>query len=206
MTPPVFRFIQSCFVLLALTLCSSQASAVGLGLSTGLHAHIPQSDKRITWQKPTLAPFGHVKFCMSYPQDCQDQGSRSSIHLDEESWALMNNVNLKVNRSIQSKSEEGTDDVWQLMPRLGDCEDYAISKRHSLIEEGWPSSKLLLALARIPDGRYHTVLVVKTDRGDLILDNLSNQVRTFSQVNYQWLKLQSASNPQLWNSAIIIKT
>jgi hypothetical protein len=42
------------------------------------------------------------------------------------------------------------------------------------------------------------VLTVRTDRGDLVLDNLTARLRTADQTDYTWVKRQSAIHPALW--------
>lgn len=58
--------------------------------------------------------------------------------------------------------------------------------------------RLSLAVVQLPDGRGHLVLTVRTDRGDLVLDNLSGRVTAADETNYTWLKRQSAIHPTLW--------
>ena len=58
------------------------------------------------------------------------------------------------------------------MPRTkGDCEDYALLKRHTLIRKGWPVGSLLLTVVRDEKGEGHAVLTARTKQGDFILDN-----------------------------------
>lgn len=55
---------------------------------------------------------------------------------------------------------------WLLSPPAGDCNDYAITKRHKLLEFGWPSRALLLSEVVIPSGEHHLVLVVRVTNND----------------------------------------
>ena len=55
----------------------------------------------------------------------------------------------------------------------GDCKIYALFKRKLLIERGFPRQALLMTIVRDLNGDGHAVLTVKTDRGDFVLDNLS---------------------------------
>lgn len=72
---------------------------------------------------------------------------------------------------------------WLLSPRHGDCNDYAVTKRHQLLAHGWPSHSLLLAEVAVAWGEHHLVLVVRTREDDLILDNLNREVRSVSRSN-----------------------
>jgi predicted transglutaminase-like cysteine proteinase len=42
------------------------------------------------------------------------------------------------------------------------------------------------------------VLTLRTDRGEFILDNLTDQVRAWTSAPYRFVKRQSQSNPNVW--------
>ncbi|MFD2052080.1 transglutaminase-like cysteine peptidase [Mesorhizobium calcicola] len=46
----------------------------------------------------------------------------------------------------------------------------------------------------------HTILTVKTDKGDLVLDNLVNEIRPWNATDYYFLKRPSQQNPNTWVS------
>jgi predicted transglutaminase-like cysteine proteinase len=82
---------------------------------------------------------------------------------------------------------------------MGDCNDYAVTKRHALIESGLPSKALRLSVVKTASGVGHLVLVVVTTKGDVVLDNLTEVIRVWQSTDYQWIKIQSASDPRFWN-------
>ena len=47
-------------------------------------------------------------------------------------------------------------------------------------------------------GDGHLILTVRTDRGDLILDNMREDVVTWERTGYRFVKRQSALNPNDW--------
>ena len=51
-------------------------------------------------------------------------------------------------------------------------------------------------------GEDHLVLVARIEGADLVLDNLQQRVRNFSDTlaDYQWLRIQSSANPRFWNA------
>jgi predicted transglutaminase-like cysteine proteinase len=49
-------------------------------------------------------------------------------------------------------------------------------------------------------GDGHAVLTVKTDRGELILDNQTNHILYWSDTGYRFVKRQSQSDPNVWVS------
>jgi predicted transglutaminase-like cysteine proteinase len=151
---------------------------------------------------PTLAPFQHVRFCIRYPSDCKSDASESDrIELNAQTLELLKRVNHNVNLSIvPTLKSYGTDlqDGWTIAPSLGDCNDYAVTKRHELLESGMPSKTLRLSVVKTSSGIGHLVLVVTTTRGDLVLDNLTEAIRPWQSTGYLWLKIQSAADSRFW--------
>ena len=52
-------------------------------------------------------------------------------------------------------------------------------------------SDLLITVVRKPDGEGHAVLTVRTDKGDYVLDNLTDTVKPWEETGYRYLKRQS---------------
>jgi len=103
--------------------------------------------------------------------------------------------------SIVSKSKaygSSLEDTWTIAPDRGDCNDYAVTKRHELLRHGFPSSALRLSVTKTAAGIGHLVLVVVTTKGDLVMDSLADAIQPWQTTNYQWLKIQSARNPHYW--------
>jgi predicted transglutaminase-like cysteine proteinase len=48
--------------------------------------------------------------------------------------------------------------------------------------------------------RRHAVLTVRTDRGELILDNQTPEVLFWYETNYRFLTRQTATDPNVWVS------
>lgn len=118
--------------------------------------------------------------------------------LSPDKMSQLKNINSSVNRSIKYKPDDDDNDVWNINVTEGDCDDYALTKRHKLLAAGWPSGALRIAVARIPSGIGHAVLVVTTDKGDYVLDNRTNEVKPWHRVNIKWLKIQSPDSPRKW--------
>ncbi|HMK88727.1 MAG TPA: transglutaminase-like cysteine peptidase, partial [Methylocystis sp.] len=59
---------------------------------------------------------------------------------------------------------------------------------------------LLMTIVRDLNGEGHAVLTVKTDRGDFVLDNLSEDVRPWSATGYTFFKRQAQDDPNVWLS------
>ena len=151
---------------------------------------------------PTLAPFQHVRFCLRYPSDCKSNPAEiDHIDLDAETSELLERVNHSVNLSIiPTIKDYGTNlgDGWTIAPDTGDCNDYAVTKRHELLESGLPSKALRLSVVKTASGIGHLVLVVVTTKGDIVMDNLTEVIRPWQSTDYHWLKIQSANDSKFW--------
>jgi predicted transglutaminase-like cysteine proteinase len=84
----------------------------------------------------------------------------------------------------------------------GDCKIYALEKRRLLIEKGIPRQALLMTIVRDRNGMGHAILTVKTDKGDLILDNLTDEVLPWEATGYRFVKRQSQEDPNVWVSIL----
>jgi predicted transglutaminase-like cysteine proteinase len=158
---------------------------------------------RLVFNKPVLAPVAFVRFCARYQDDCKisPAGSdRTPITLTKVRWAELVKVNQDVNRAIHPEANFGgvTDEEWLVAPHRGDCNDYAVTKRHELLVRGWPSHSLLLTEVIIASGEHHLVLVVRTSEDDFVLDNLTHDVRSISLIDYEWVRAQRVENPRFW--------
>ncbi len=179
----------------------SPVRATSFGLPRWLGANVD----RISFNAPVLAPMAFVRFCNRYPQDCKigKMAFRPTpVTLTKARRAELAQVNRDVNREIvpQENNNGVMAEEWLVAPRKGDCNDYAVTKRHKLLARGWPSRSLLLSEVIIPSGEHHLVLVVRTREEDVVLDNLSQTVRPVSQIHYQWVRAQQAGNPKFWST------
>jgi predicted transglutaminase-like cysteine proteinase len=64
-----------------------------------------------------------------------------------------------------------------------------------LIAKGWPQGTLRIAVVRTEFGQRHLVLVVRSNDGDIVLDNLSPKIQAWNLVNHEWISMQSAEKP-----------
>ena len=121
------------------------------------------------------------------------------VSLTAERWDDLKEVNATVNREIAPELNELglAGEKWLINPRSGECHDYAVSKRHELLDRGWPARALLLSEVVTHSGEHHLVLVVRTKNGDLVLDNLTPQIRPWSRAPYRWVRIQP-TDTRLW--------
>nr|WP_245926742.1 transglutaminase-like cysteine peptidase [Breoghania corrubedonensis] len=152
----------------------------------------------------TSAPLGHIEFCRHWRNECGVTAKRPQLMpLSRARWDELLKVNAEVNRRIKPVSDEELyhqAEVWTYPKNAGDCEDYALLKRRILIGLGWSPSSLLITVARGTDGDGHAVLTVRTDRGDLVLDNQIEAVLPWYNTPYRYIKRQSETNAGRWTS------
>jgi predicted transglutaminase-like cysteine proteinase len=151
---------------------------------------------------PTSIPIGHAQFCQQHRDECGAYDRVSDVAtLTQELWEQLVAINNRMNSEIVPITDEdlyGVSEFWTYPDGYGDCEDIALAKRRALIEDGWDPGTLLMAVVREANGNGHAVLMVRTDRGDLILDNQDGLVRVWNETQYQFVKRQSQANAGEW--------
>ena len=105
--------------------------------------------RHIKFETLTLPPMAYTMFCQRYAEECRAEPPFRSgtVSLTKERWANLKEVNQTINRSIvPERNEQGlAGEAWLINPDRGDCNDYAVTKRHELLGRGWPSHPLLLS-------------------------------------------------------------
>jgi predicted transglutaminase-like cysteine proteinase len=151
---------------------------------------------------PTSIPIGHATFCAEHRRECEANAEvRPAVQLDEDLWLQLVGTNNRLNSEIVPVTDEQhykVGELWTYPDGYGDCEDIALAKRRALIGEGWNPSTLLMTVVRERNGAGHAVLMVRTDRGDLILDNQVGSVKLWNETDYQFIKRQSQANAGEW--------
>jgi predicted transglutaminase-like cysteine proteinase len=155
----------------------------------------------------SAAPIGWHMFCQETEGrgDCNAPALRATnADLDERRWRDLLAINARVNREIEPVTDL---DHWGVAERWnyptdgkGDCEDYVLEKRKRLMQAGFPRQALLITVVRDKKGDGHAVLMVRTDRGDFILDNQEQKVKLWTDTGYRYIKRQSQENPNRWVS------
>ena len=153
----------------------------------------------------TSVPYGWVDFCQRYRSECEDDTrAPHDVDLTAAAFRKISKINAWVNKNVDPVSDN---DHWSAVDQWdyptdgkGDCEDYALLKRRMLIEEGFPREALLLTDVKEKNGDGHSVLTVRTNRGDYVLDNLTDAVKPWMSAPYRFVKRQSQQNQNVWVS------
>jgi predicted transglutaminase-like cysteine proteinase len=152
-----------------------------------------------------------IELCRETPGECGvDTSEHRLIPLTAEVWQMLVGVNREVNERIKAMSDRdhwGVEDRWNMPDDgAGDCEDIQLLKRKILIERGLPRRAMRMTVVIDEEGGGHAVMMVRTDRGDLILDNRRPSVLPWTQTGYvyvkaegqdglEWMSLGGATSP-----------
>jgi predicted transglutaminase-like cysteine proteinase len=139
---------------------------------------------------------GWIDFCQRNPGDCAvDTREPEFITLDALSWSTIVSVNRQVNAAIQPMTDMelyGVADYWDYPTSgYGDCEDYQLLKRKLLADAGIPRRAMRMTVVIDEKNEGHAVLMIRTDRGDFILDNKTDAVVAWHQTGYVYVKRES---------------
>lgn len=159
----------------------------------------------------TSIPIGASEFCKANRGECKaNPNAVGAASLTQKRWDELVRVNNLVNAAIIPISDQELYQVAEYWAYpddgYGDCEDFALAKRRALIELGWNPSTLLITVVREPDGGGHAVLLVRTDRGDLVLDNQEGRVLLWNETGYTFLKRQSQADAGQWVDLLDTRT
>ncbi len=150
----------------------------------------------------TSQPIGHYEFCRANPAECSIRSRNTQPEkMTGASWRRIVSVNTAVNAAVRPMNDfdiYGKDEVWAYPHGAGDCEDYVLEKRRILMGKGMSPANLLITVVRKPDGEGHAVLTVRTNKGDFILDNLTDSVRQWDKTGYRYLKRQATDHTGHW--------
>jgi predicted transglutaminase-like cysteine proteinase len=187
--------------LIAMTVLGFSTQAIAAGGPAGIARNVLSSSSRLVEKQATNPPFAHILFCARNPAECRDNNGESVVSLTPERLKELSALNRKVNRSIRGRNDNEFNlngDLWEVNVKSGDCEDFALTKRSKLLSMGWSSRALRIAKAHTRSGEGHAVLIVRTDRGDLVLDNRFNNIKSFDKTDLRLEMIQSEADPLVW--------
>ncbi|MBB3018788.1 putative transglutaminase-like cysteine proteinase [Microvirga lupini] len=155
---------------------------------------MPSRSSAVTPRSDAVTPVpGWTYFCRHRPEECAvDPSEPSTIALTPQAWRTLARVNHQVNAMIRPMTDEehwGGPDRWDFAEDgYGDCEDYQLVKRQRLVSAGFPRRALRMTAVIDEDGAPHAVMMVRTDRGDFILDNKRNAILPWRKTGYIYLQ------------------
>ncbi|WP_376986923.1 transglutaminase-like cysteine peptidase [Bosea sp. R86505] len=182
------KTLGAAFALLLVTVSASGASAQTAGVPIASLPAAASGDAR--------APYAWNDLCRRTPAECRvDLREAEVVEMTPKLWKTILAVNTRVNREIEAITDEdhwGVVDRWDLpTDGKGDCEDFALLKRKRLAEAGVPRRAMVMTVVIDEENAGHAVMMIRTDRGDFILDNKRNAVLPWSQTGYVYVKRES---------------
>ena len=135
-------------------------------------------------------------FCQRHPGECAvDAGEPAFVTLTPRVWQTIVTVNQRVNNTIKPLTDMehwGVPDRWDLpSDGHGDCEDFQLLKRKLLAEAGLPRRAMRMTVVVDDEGQGHAVLMLRTDRGDFVLDNKVSAALPWHRTGYVFVKRES---------------
>ena len=178
------------------------AAAISGSAEAQTFASLPKAGTvgRIDTTGPARPVKAWTAFCERYADECDVNAFEpASVTLSAKLWRTLNAVNQKVNATIKPTTDQ---DHWGLVDRWdlptdgrGDCEDIQLQKRKILVEQyGVPKRALRMTVVIDEQGEGHAVLMVRTDEGELILDNKRDAILPWHQTGYVFIKREGQDN------------
>ena len=154
----------------------------------------------------TKAPGGWLQFCAEKPEECRPAADAPrDVTLTPDLLQQLFSINAYANSRVKWTPDAelfGKVERWAYPLDRGDCEDIVLLKRQLLAKAGWPISALLITTVEERSGNKgrHAVLTVRTDRGEMILDNETPEILFWYETNYRYLARQTPADPNVWVS------
>lgn len=171
--------------------------ATSIVFSSNAHATRLPGASSPTFDAGSARPIqGWVDFCQRNPIDCLvNMNEPATITLDALTWRTIVSINREVNAAIRPMIDRdlyGVADYWDYPSSgHGDCEDYQLLKRKLLADAGVPRRAMRMTVVIDELNEGHAVLMIRTDRGDFILDNKTDAVVAWHETGYTYVKRES---------------
>lgn len=144
---------------------------------------------------------GQKDFCNKNPEECMEAGRRTILKWNDVKEDIIEG-NEFVNAHIIAEEEEGLADEWKINLEAfsyGDCEDYVLTKIYAFrMYANIPQSAMRIGVAKITNEVYHAVLILRTDEGDAILDNLTDEIIFVKDSDYNFVYINDENDPMIW--------
>ncbi|MGP9821554.1 transglutaminase-like cysteine peptidase [Salinarimonas sp. NSM] len=175
------------------------AAAVGVGTpGTAVAGPFPDATIQLaTTGGARPVPAWH-RFCETHPSECAvDPREPEAIVLTPQVWQTVVAINRRVNREVRPMTDAqqwNVVDSWDFPETgYGDCEDYQLLKRSRLADAGIPRRAMRMTVVLDENNEGHAVLAIRTDRGDMILDNKVDAVKPWGETGYTYIKREGSS-------------
>lgn len=181
-------------------------AAIGLGMvvlaANPAYAMAEATGQTILPKQSVSAPLGARALCQRYDWACAPS-AQGAVTEAQAMLELADRINQSINRGVREITDQRQyqrQDHWAL-PTLegGDCEDFALLKKRELIRAGIAPDRLRIATVLDQAHQAHAVLILRTPRGDYVLDNLTDQIKPWDQTGYAFLRMQDPRVASGWS-------
>jgi len=200
------RVSARCITVSIVTIVAAGLAAFGMTGAVGAQtlAALPTSTSKLAGRGKANPTPAWTDFCRRMPTECKiDLTEPAVIALTPDVWQTLVAVNRAVNKRIKPITDLkhwGVVDRWDFPDDgLGDCEDYQLLKRKLLADRGLPRRAMRMTVVRDNKGEGHAVLMIRTDRGDFILDNQRAAILPWKGTRYVFVKREGQTS-QAWVS------
>jgi predicted transglutaminase-like cysteine proteinase len=202
----VVKRLAIVFLCAACTACADASGGTSSFVSEVPFNSIPGEDWDISSRipgEPAKPPSGYMNYCHRNPADCRgERNAPASVIYSGKVAAEIREVNYVVNKALHPADDithYGRAEFWTIpIDGAGDCEDYVLAKRKMLFLLGIPRSATRIAVALTQSRERHAVLIIVTDRGDYVLDNLRNDILLKYDTPYSWIERQDSNSVTGW--------
>jgi predicted transglutaminase-like cysteine proteinase len=182
---------------IALAVAAGIGAAPGAGAQT--FAALPQTTAPAAVTGEARPVQAWVDFCRRYPGECAvDTSEPAAVALTPRVWQAIVSVNRRVNQTVRPLTDQehwGVPDRWDFpTDGYGDCEDYQLLKRRLLADAGLPRRAMRMTVVIDEKGEGHAVLMIRTNRGDIVLDNKTNAVLPWHETGYVYVKREGQTS------------
>jgi predicted transglutaminase-like cysteine proteinase len=180
-----------------------KAALIGLSLLISGVAAQAQTLAALPITSTPISSVGTAKPLQGWTQFCQENRSECAVNVSESDtidltpqvWKTIVSVNSRVNSTIKAVTDAdhwGVVDTWGIPDDgKGDCEDFQLLKRRLLAEAGLPRRAMRMTVVIDELGEGHAVLMVRTNRGDFVLDNKTSSILPWHRTGYVYIKRES---------------
>lgn len=159
--------------------------------------------------QPAPQPYGAAAYCSQQPADaslrfwnafCQAKDAPTAVSLTDQTWGELQDVQTMVNRALPYSSTSS----WDPLAAAGDCKTATARKELELLDRGWPAGALRVATVFVNDHgpqqlAYHSVLLVDTDRGTIVLDSRQADPQPWENLPYIWMTAEMPGTGGSWS-------
>ncbi|MPZ10283.1 MAG: hypothetical protein GEU89_08730 [Kiloniellaceae bacterium] len=167
---------------------------------TGLQGPLPHSSP-MSAGAFIPAPAAWFALLRRHPELDPASAAFGPMELTVRRAARLIEVNKQINAALRYRNDADKD-YWEVGGSEGDCEDIALRKLAELVNShGFPRGALTLSACKLDYNRGHAVVLLHSDKGVYVMDNLTPRILPWRDLPYKWVAREEPGAPfRLWRS------